>query len=93
MIFKELIGTGHVGLAILGVLASLVSVYYYLRVLVALFLDSPRASQEREAAERPAVLAPLAGATVLACGFLVMLAGFLQPWMNAFAERALESIR
>lgn len=93
MIFKELIGTGHVGLAILGVLASLVSVYYYLRVLVALFLEAPRASQEREAAERPAVLAPLAGATVLACGFLVMLAGFIQPWMNAFAERALDGIR
>jgi NADH-quinone oxidoreductase subunit N len=93
MIFKELIATGHVGLAIVGVLASLVSVYYYLRVLVALFMDAPRASQEREAAERPAVHAPLAGATVLACGFLVLLTGFLQPWMNAFAERALDWLR
>lgn len=93
MIFKELIATGHVGLAVIGVLASLVSVYYYLRVIVSLFLDAPRVGQEREAAERPAVLAPLAGATVLACGFLVMLVGFLQPWMNAFAERALDGIR
>lgn len=93
MIFKELVATGHLSLAIIGVLASLVSVYYYLRVLVALFLDAPRASQEREDAERPAVHAPLAGATILACAFLVMLTGLLQPWMNAFALRALDWIR
>ncbi len=93
MIFKELVATGHLSLAIVGVLASLVSVYFYLRVLVALFLDAPRASQEREDAERPAVHAPLAGATILACAFLVMLTGLLQPWMNAFALRALDWIR
>lgn len=89
-IFKELIATGHVKLAILGVTASLVSVYYYLRVLVALFLESPRPAQEREAAERPEVHAPLAVATVWVCALIVMSGGFFQTFlMDGFAGRAL----
>ena len=83
---------GHrdpVSLAILGVTASLVSVYYYLRVLVALFLEAPRASQEREAQERPAVHAPLAVASVWVCGLIVMAGGFFQTLLvDGFAARA-----
>jgi len=77
MIFKELILTGHVGLAVVGVLASLVSVYYYMSIPVALFMGKPSQQAEREAAERPAVMAPLAGATVLVCGFLVVILGLM----------------
>ncbi len=91
MIFKELVGTGHVGMAILGVLASLVSVYYYLRVLVALFLQAPSAEAERLASERPAVRAPLAGATVLVAAAIVLLGGFTQAFLvQGFAQRALQ---
>jgi NADH-quinone oxidoreductase subunit N len=89
MIFKELILQGHVGLAVFGVVASLVSVYYYLRMPVALFMEKAAPEQEREAAERPAVLAPLAGATVLICGFLVLALGFMPGTvLNGFARRA-----
>ena len=91
MIFKELILQGHVGLAVLGVLASLVSVYYYLAVPVALFMDKPSGQEQREAAERPAVLAPLAGATVLICGFLVLAMGLMPGTiMDGFARRAVQ---
>ncbi len=91
MIFKELIGTGHVGLAVLGVLASLVSVYFYLRVVVALFLEKPSEKAEREAAERPEVVAPYAGATVLVCGFLALATGFAQTLLvDGFALRAIQ---
>jgi NADH-quinone oxidoreductase subunit N len=90
MIFKELVGTGHVGLAILGVLASLASVYYYLRVPVALFLEAPSERLEREEGERPAVLAPLAGATVLVCGLMVLAGGFLQTlFVDGFTWRVI----
>jgi NADH-quinone oxidoreductase subunit N len=89
MIFKELILQGHVGLAVLGVLASLVSVYYYLAVPVALFMAKPSEQQERDAADRPAVLAPLAGATVLVCGLLVLALGLMPGTVLAgFAQRA-----
>lgn len=91
MIFKELVGTGHVGLAILGVLASLVSVYYYLHVLVALFLQAPSAEAERLASDRPAVHAPFAGATVLVAAAIVLAGGFTQTFLvQGFAQRALQ---
>jgi NADH-quinone oxidoreductase subunit N len=90
MIFRELVATGHVGMAILGVLASLVSAYYYLRFLVALFLQAPSAEAERLASDRPAVHAPMAGATVLVCAAIVMAGGFLQTFLaDGFARRAL----
>ena len=90
MIFRELVGTGHVGMAILGVLASLVSAYYYLRFLVALFLQAPSAEAERLASDRPAVHAPFAGATVLVCAAIVLAGGFLQSFLaDGFARRAL----
>jgi NADH-quinone oxidoreductase subunit N len=93
MIFKELILQGHVGLAVLGVLASLVSVYYYLAVPVALFMEKPSGHEQREAAERPAVLAPLAGATVLICGFLVLALGLMPGTiMDGFARRAVQDV-
>jgi NADH-quinone oxidoreductase subunit N len=93
MIFKELILQGHVSLAVVGVLASLVSVYYYLRVPVALFMEQPSAFEEREAAERPPVSAPLAGATLLVCGFLVLVLGLLPGTvMDGFARRAAPAI-
>jgi NADH-quinone oxidoreductase subunit N len=91
MIFKELILTGHVGMAVVGVLASLVSVYYYLGIPVALFMGKPSQQAEREAAERPAVLAPLAGATVLVCGLLVVVLGLMPGTvLDGFARRAVE---
>jgi NADH-quinone oxidoreductase subunit N len=69
----------------------LVSVYYYLRVLVALFLQAPSAEAERLASDRPAVHAPLAGATVLVAAFIVMAGGFLQTFLlHGFARRAVE---
>ncbi|GLH74933.1 NADH-quinone oxidoreductase subunit N [Geothrix limicola] len=90
MIFRELVGTGHVGMAILGVLASLVSAYYYLRLLVALFLQAPSAEAERLASDRPAVHAPFAGATVLVCAAIVMAGGFIQTFLSdGFTRRAL----
>ena len=77
------------GLAIVGVLCSLVSVAYYLRLPVALFIDRPAVAARREDAERPAVVAPLAGATVLVCGLLVLVMGLIPGTvLNAFARRA-----
>ena len=91
MIFKELVQTGHVGLTVLAVLASLVSVYYYLRIPIALWLEKPKPSLEREAAEQPAVEAPFAGATVLVCGMLVLACGFLQTLLvDGFVARVIQ---
>jgi NADH-quinone oxidoreductase subunit N len=38
-IFREAIATGHVFLALTGILTSVVSLYYYLRVVVAMYME------------------------------------------------------
>nr|WP_320132476.1 NADH-quinone oxidoreductase subunit N [uncultured Holophaga sp.] len=89
MIFRELIAQGHAGLAIVGVLASLVSVAYYFRLLVVMFMERPLASAQREAAEHPAAVSSLASGTVLVCGILVLVIGLFPGYLSAlFSERA-----
>nr|MDP9121280.1 NADH-quinone oxidoreductase subunit N [Acidobacteriota bacterium] len=39
-VFLKAVGDGHVGLAVLGVLASLVGVFYYLRVIYVLYMKA-----------------------------------------------------
>lgn len=41
MIFSAAVGAGEIGLAILGVLMSVVSVYYYLRIPVLMYMREP----------------------------------------------------
>lgn len=91
LLFKELVATGHVGLAVLGVLASLVSLYYYLRVLVALFLQAPTEALERRRAEQPLAPSAMAGASVLVASFIVVMGGFAQAFLiPGFAGRAVD---
>jgi len=91
MIFRELIAQDHVGLAVLGVLASLVSVAFYLRVVVALFIEKPLPSAEKEASERPAPVASLASGTVLVCGILVVVIGLFPGFLSTnFVQRAIQ---
>ncbi|MBP1626559.1 MAG: proton-translocating NADH-quinone oxidoreductase, chain [Holophagaceae bacterium] len=89
MIFRELVAQGHVSLAVLGVLASLVSVAYYLRVVVALFLEKPLGATA--GTDKPHRVASLASGTVLVCGLLVMLIGIFPSLLSsAFAQRAVQ---
>jgi len=68
LIFKELVLQGHISLAIIGVLASLVSIGYYLKPIMAMYIEpSPDDSEP--------VLAPMSGATILVSGVLIILLG------------------
>jgi NADH-quinone oxidoreductase subunit N len=42
-IFSAAIGTGHYALAIIGVLSSVVSVFFYLRIVVMMYMAEPAA--------------------------------------------------
>jgi NADH-quinone oxidoreductase subunit N len=46
-VFSSAVKSGFVGLVIIGVLNSLVSVYYYLRVVVLMFMHPPTSETER----------------------------------------------
>jgi NADH-quinone oxidoreductase subunit N len=70
LLFKELIAQGHVTLAIIAILASLVSIGYYLKPIMAMYMEP---SQD-DAKPAPA---PLAGATVLVSGLFILLLGIM----------------
>jgi NADH-quinone oxidoreductase subunit N len=91
MIFVELIRQGHVGLAVVGVIASLVSVAYYMRIPMVLFMESIPEGSGREESALPQVHAPFAGATLLVCGALVLVLGLCQGQvMASMAAPAIE---
>jgi NADH-quinone oxidoreductase subunit N len=48
-IFSAAVKEGYIGLAIIGVMNSVVSVYYYLRVTVAMYMQDPSTAQGKEA--------------------------------------------
>jgi NADH-quinone oxidoreductase subunit N len=70
LLLKELIQQGHITLAIVAVLATLVSVGYYVKPIMAMYMEP--APDEAEP-----VIAPMAGATVLASGALALLLGLM----------------
>jgi len=47
LVFSEAVAQGHVWLAVIGVLASLVSMFYYLRVVVAMYMMPSVAADEQ----------------------------------------------
>jgi len=70
LLFKELISQGHVSLAIIGVLASLVSIGYYLKPITAMYMEPSPENPEP-------ISAPISGATILVSGVLIILLGLL----------------
>jgi NADH-quinone oxidoreductase subunit N len=47
-LFRAVIAGGYIGLAIIGVLTSLISAYYYLRVVVTMYMQEGEPETERE---------------------------------------------
>jgi len=68
-VFGAAVRQGHLTLAVIGVMASLVSMYYYLKVIVAMYMTESVASDEKPSFGVGAVVL-LAAAAVLALGVL-----------------------
>jgi NADH-quinone oxidoreductase subunit N len=86
-LFSAAVDAGYVGLAVVGVLNSLVSVYYYLGVLVPMYMaDGTRAVVAPRS--RPYLLA-----TILLAVFATLALGILPDAPMAFARAAFASIR
>jgi NADH-quinone oxidoreductase subunit N len=86
-LFSAAISAGQVGVAILGVLMSVVSAYYYLRVVVAMYMHERADSAEDWAPVSPAAFCALAVSVLVVLGLGVYPAPFL-----AFARRAALSL-
>jgi len=66
-LFNAAVASGYVVLAVVGVVASVVSAYYYLRIVVAMYMEAP-VGEDRWAAVSPSALLALAlsaGVTLL----------------------------
>ncbi|WP_420457335.1 NADH-quinone oxidoreductase subunit N [Rubrivirga sp.] len=75
LVFAAAVDAGLVWLAVLGVLASVVSGYYYLRVLVVMWMQSPDEAPDN--ARQPFPVARATGIVVAACAVALLVLGIL----------------
>ena len=82
-VFVAAVNAGHYGLAVIGVLASVVGAYYYLRVIKIMFFDQPVARFDRAAVTLRCALG-------LAAVFMVGFVLYPSPLVKAaeFASRS-----
>ena len=70
-IIEALLGSGHLALAIVAVVASVIGAFYYLRVVWLMYFEAP--------GEQPAIVRSLAPRLLLVLNALVVLAVGLMP--------------
>lgn len=87
-VFSAAVGAGYVGLAVIGVVNSLVSVAYYLRVLVQMFMVEEGARAIDPPASRPALLS---GILITAAATLLL--GLFPAWTMELARASFLSVR
>ena len=85
-LFGAAVGAGYVSLALVGVVMSVVSAYYYLRVVVSMYMKDPL-TDDPWARIAPTATAALAAAVLVVLGFGVF-PGPLVDW----ARRAAQSL-
>ena len=86
MIFSDAIGAGFVQLAVIGILTSLVSVYYYLRPIVAMWFRDPRSSFDLIPAPWGVQF------TVGTCGIATIVFGIFPDWLIELSRISVETI-
>jgi NADH-quinone oxidoreductase subunit N len=85
-IISAAVGSGHVALAVLLVIASMISAYYYLKVVVAMYMTAPEGETAR------AWVGKMAGIALLAAAVGVLGLGvFPGPWIE-WARSAVEGL-
>ncbi len=84
--FSAAVSAGYYGLAIIGMLSSVVSVYFYLRVVVMMYMS------DRDARPVPPPISGLAMAGLVASVLAVLYLGVLPAQMIAWAEQSISTI-
>ncbi len=84
--FSAAVSAGYYGLAIIGMLSSVVSVYFYLRIVVMMYMS------DRDARPVPPQISGLAMAGLVASVLAVLYLGVLPAQMIAWAEQSISTI-
>ena len=83
LLFGPALDAGHIGLVIVAVLNSVVSVYYYLSIVVYMFMKNPPPRQSTE----PRVFSPWLTGALVVTTFGVLIVGMMpQRWIDMFAK-------
>jgi NADH-quinone oxidoreductase subunit N len=85
-IFSAAIGSGYYGLAIIGVLSSVVSVFFYLRIVVMMYMT------DRDARPVPAPVSGLAMGGLVVAMIGVLYLGVLPARLIEFAQQSIGTI-
>lgn len=85
-VFSAAIGSGYYGLAIIGVLSSVVSVFFYLRIVVMMFMT------DRDARPVPAPITALAMSGLVLALVGVLYLGVLPTAVIDFAQASISTI-
>ena len=88
MVFRAAVNHGFVWLAVIGVANSLLSAFYYLRVIYALYMES---LPEREPKLEPSL--PIAAAATLAALGVLVYGAYPGPILDAAASAILDLVR
>jgi NADH-quinone oxidoreductase subunit N len=84
--FSAAVGAGYYGLAVIGVLSSVVSVYFYLRIVVMMYMS------DRDARPVPPPVSAIAMAGLVASVLAVLYLGVLPAQLIAWAEQSISTI-
>ena len=85
-VFTAAMQAGYVWLAIIGVLTSVVSVFFYLRIVVMMYMTPGRS------ARRPSRACQVAGAALVASAALVLYLGILPARVLEWAAQSIRTI-
>ena len=85
-VFSAAVAAGHVTLVVIAVLASVVSVYYYLRIVVYMFMKP-------QVAEVKVRIAPAFGVVVIICVIGILKLGILPGDLIGWAKRSADDIK
>ncbi len=86
-VFTAAMKAGSVGLAIIGVLTSVVSVFFYLRIIVMMYMTPPPS----DAVTFPPV-PRIAGAALVICAMLILYLGILPGHVLDWAAASIATI-
>src|SRR4029079_15725394 len=85
-VFSAAVGAGYYGLAIIGVLSSVVSVFFYLRIVVMMYMT------ERDARPVPAPISAIAMAGLVVAMLGVLYLGVLPSRLIDIAQQSISTI-
>ena len=90
--FSAAIKAGYIWLAVIGVLMSTVSAYFYLRVLVVMYMKEPEAGPEYGAGPWGATVGAGVSVSLWVCALSILVLGIWPGWLNHFAHQALQGL-